>query len=82
MTTSNEHSSFPTQGLAAVLGAALVSAALLLNPHGVDAQASSAPSASAAVLVTAAPAPLSDDVDWSRVSVAPATPGASVGAYD
>jgi hypothetical protein len=80
--TLNTKSSFPAHGVVAVLAAALISAALLLNPHGVGAADGAAQGDSAANQRIGAAASLSDGVEWSRVSLAPVSPGASVGAYD
>jgi hypothetical protein len=80
--TLNTKSSFPAHGVVAVLAAALVSAALLLNPHGVGAADSAAQVDTATNQPIGAAASLSDGVDWSRVRLAPVLPGATVGAYD
>ena len=80
--TSNAKLSFPAHGVVAVLAGALISAALLLNPHGGGALSSAAQDDTAANLRIGSPASLSADVDWSRVSSAPVLPGATIGAYD
>jgi hypothetical protein len=80
--TSNARFSFPAHSAVAVSAAALISAALLLISHNVAALDSAAQFDTAASLPNGAPAALSDGIEWSRVSLAPVSPGASVGAYD